>query len=160
YGIYHGFDDAILAVSPVNYDEYFPLYTGGSASVSASSGVSSLINRLRSFYFNAGYSYNKKYLLSLSARQDGSNIFGVKTNQKFIPLWSVGLAWIVSNENVAQLDFLRYLKLRMTYGYSGNMDNSLSAYTSLLYSQSSSLAPVPYVSIQSPPNPELRWEKT
>ncbi|HIX53860.1 MAG TPA: SusC/RagA family TonB-linked outer membrane protein [Candidatus Sphingobacterium stercoripullorum] len=160
YGIKHGYDDAILAVSPVNYDEYFPLYTGGSARVSASSGVSSLINRLRSFYFNAGYSYNKKYLLSLSARQDGSNIFGVKTNQKFIPLWSVGLAWIVSNENIAQLDFLRYLKLRMTYGYSGNMDNSLSAYTSLLYSQSSNLAQVPYVSIQSPPNPELRWEKT
>ena len=76
----------------IDYTTDFPEYTGNSNSriPSVSSNASSL-NRSRSYYFNGSYSYEQKYTVSFSARRDESNIFGVKSNQKGVPLWSAGL---------------------------------------------------------------------
>src|SRR5690606_20106144 len=41
-------------------------------------------------YFGAvNYTYDNRYTLSFNARTDGSNRFGLKTNQLFQPLWAV-----------------------------------------------------------------------
>lgn len=112
-----------------------------------------------SYYANAVYTWKHRYITSASARVDESNLFGVKTNQKRVPLWSGGLAWIVSKEDFYRCDWLPYLKLRLTEGYNGNVDRTVSAYTTILVS-GTNLYGAPSATFNSPANPALRWEKT
>lgn len=121
-------------------------------------------DRYISWYGNAGYLWKGKYLLSGSARVDRSNIFGVNTNQKGVPLWSAGLGWEISKEGFYHSGILPYLKARLTFGYNGNVDRSLSALTTATYNngsgnQNNKSTGLPYATISNPPNPELRWEK-
>lgn len=81
-----------------------------------------------SWYANAEYSLYEKYLLSLSASADASSRFGKEAdldlkaagvNWALFP--SVGAAWLVSSENfMANLPFINLLKVRLSYGLSGN----------------------------------------
>lgn len=113
-----------------------------------------------SYYTNLGYAYDNRYSLSASARKDESNLFGVNANQKGVPLYALGAAWTASSEAFYHMDWLPYLKLRTSYGYSGNVDNTLSAQTTIRYAGQSALSRLPYAFINNPPNPELGWEKT
>ena len=47
--------------------------------------------RLAGFFANVNYSYANRYLLDLSARLDGSSMYG--SESKFSPFWAVGLGW-------------------------------------------------------------------
>jgi TonB-linked SusC/RagA family outer membrane protein len=117
-------------------------------------------DRFVSYYFNAAYTYDQRYTLSASVRSDQSNLFGVKADQKGIPLYSMGGAWNISSEPFYKLDWLPYLKLRSTYGYNGNTSRIYSAYiTASLVNSTSSPISQSYASITNPPNPELRWER-
>lgn len=118
-----------------------------------------LTDRFLSYYANGAYTYNNKYVVSASARLDQSNLFGVSTNQKGVPLWSAGFAWNLNREDFYHLSWLPVVKLRATYGYSGNIDKSLSAYTTASYSTNSTGTRLPFATVVNPPNPELRWEK-
>lgn len=111
-----------------------------------------------SYFANASYTYNGRYTVSGSARRDESNLFGVKTNQKGVPLWSAGLAWNVSDEAFWHLSWLPYLKLRLTTGYNGNVDKTLSALTTASLA-GPNVYQANYSIISNPPNPALRWEK-
>ena len=113
-----------------------------------------------SWYGNAAYTYRQRYTVSGSARLDRSNLFEVNANQKGVPLWSAGLAWELSREGFYHLAALPYLKLRGTFGYNGNINKSLSAYTTASYYNGSDQSTLlPYARIVNPPNPELRWER-
>lgn len=119
-----------------------------------------LTDRYFSYYGNLAYELMQRYRFTASARVDQSNIFGVNANQKGVPLWSAGLAYELSNESFYQVDWLPYLNLRLSYGYNGNVDNSMSAYTTAFYfNASGSLVNLPYAQVENPPNPELRWER-
>jgi len=160
----YGYDDDLLTyVTNINYETSYPIFDNLAAPTSIPTGIgfSEGINRFVSLFANASYTYAKRYTVSASARRDASNLFGVNTNQKWSPLWSIGTSWLASNESFWRSDWLSYLKLRATFGYSGNVDNSLSAYTTLTYAPNSSAYQVnlPNAYISSPPNPELRWEK-
>src|SRR5690606_35402082 len=97
---------------------------------------------------------------SASARFDQSNLFGVKTNQKGVQLWSTGLAWNIDSESFYHFEFLRKLKLRLSYGYNGNVDKTLSALTTATYNNgNSTVNRLPFAAIQNAPNPQLRWER-
>src|SRR5690606_20398362 len=61
------------------------------------------VNRFISAYGNAAYTYDDKYTVTGSMRKDASNLFGVATNQKWNPLWSVGGLWHLSKEDFFQL---------------------------------------------------------
>jgi hypothetical protein len=103
----------------------------------------------RSWYANAAYTYDRRLSLTGSARLDQSNLFGVRSNQKGVPLWSAGASWSFSQ-----------FKLRATYGFNGNINKSLSAYTTASYFPATgTVALLPYAQIINPPNPELRWER-
>lgn len=145
----------------VDYTTYFSnyqnLYYGGV--IPYNSRIDKLTDEYFSYFMNASYTYLKRYTLSGSGRIDQSNLFGVKTNQKSVPLWSGGFAWDISQEGFYSVAWLPYLKLRATYGYNGNVDKSVSAYTTAIYAGSSNLTGAPIVYIQNPPNPELRWER-
>lgn len=94
-----------------------------------------------------------------SSRRDESNLFGVKTNQKGVPLWSTGLLWNLAEENFVQKAWLDDLKLRMSYGVQGNVDQSVSALLSAVYPNYQNVYGSPLAVVDNPPNPSLRWEK-
>lgn len=146
------------SVDNLNYNVAYPNNPGGTSYIQAPDGrVSGSITRYLSQYFNAAYTYDKRYVLSLSGRRDGANIFGVKTNDRITPLWSAGLSWNISNESFYHLDWLTQLKLRATYGYNGNVYYG-SAYLSGDYTIAA-ITGNPMIRINTPPNPSLRWEK-
>ncbi|HVT85631.1 MAG TPA: carboxypeptidase-like regulatory domain-containing protein, partial [Chitinophagaceae bacterium] len=159
----YGYNDDLLTTGIVDYVDLLPTYDniGSSRNIPNPVYLSDNLNRFISVFANGSYTYNSRYILSLSARKDASNIFGVNTNQKWVPLWSAGLAWQVDKESFFKNNWLSLLKGRITYGYSGNVDNSLSAYPTILYFSFPSLVNQQlYANINNPPNPELRWERT
>jgi len=156
----YGYNLSNGANIPVDYLNNFKQYYGnGTIRIPYSSSSSYSIDRFRSAFFNASYYYDNRYGISASARRDESNIFGVKTNQKGVPLWSAGLMWNLSNEHFYSIEKLPKLTLRATYGYNGNLDRSTSAYLTARTWGSSETWNVPYSEIINPPNPSLRWER-
>jgi len=122
--------------------------------------IGETVNRYLSYFANAAYTYDSRYTLSASARMDGSNFFGIKANQRITPLWSTGMLWNIAKEEFYKIEWLPTLKLRATYGFNGNMYNSVTAYPTIAYGGNpNSLTGSSYASVQSPGNPELRWEK-
>lgn len=66
------------------------------------------------------YMYNSKYLLTLTARRDGSSVMGANTN-KYGVFPVAALAWNVDKEDfMKKISFVDNLKLRTSYGKSGN----------------------------------------
>ncbi|UJP64882.1 SusC/RagA family TonB-linked outer membrane protein [Mongoliitalea daihaiensis] len=120
--------------------------------------VNSFYDRFISFFGNASYTLNRKYVLSASLRRDLSNIFGVDTNLRGVPLFSGGAAWNLSKESFYNVNWLPYSKLRLTYGYNGNVDNSISSLAIARFATNNILG-LPTGVIISNPNPELRWER-
>ncbi|MDE3249112.1 MAG: TonB-dependent receptor [Bacteroidota bacterium] len=65
------------------------------------------------------FNYKDRYILSASFRRDGSSRFG--SNNKYGNFWSVGASWNVDKEKfMASSDFISQLKLRASYGRTGN----------------------------------------
>jgi outer membrane receptor protein involved in Fe transport len=83
----------------------------------------------------------------------------VKANQRGVPLWSVGSAWFISREKFYKLDWLPFLKLRITDGVNGNIDRSTSAFTTAYFNSGGNSYGNPSAIITNPANPSLRWEK-
>ncbi|MGS2741676.1 SusC/RagA family TonB-linked outer membrane protein [Sinomicrobium sp. M5D2P17] len=147
------------ANAAIDFSRQYPRYTGaGSYQVPTGIYNSIQIDRNVSYYANTSYTYQQKYTLTASARKDMSNIFGVKSNQKGVPLWSIGGLWHIAKEGFYQIHWLPQLSLRATYGYNGNVDKSTSAYFTqrLTYNN---LYGLPQYQVANPPNPSLRWEK-
>jgi TonB-linked SusC/RagA family outer membrane protein len=158
----YGFSEEKYTYANVDYINQYPTYNDmfGLSYIPNRDYHAKLSNRFVSLYGNAAYTYASKYTLSASARKDASNIFGVKSNNKWQPLWSVGGSWSVSKENFYNFKFLPYLKLRATYGYQGNVNNTVSALTTIEYfGPSSSSINIPLANFSNFPNPGLRWEK-
>ncbi|QES88908.1 SusC/RagA family TonB-linked outer membrane protein [Rhizosphaericola mali] len=156
----YGYNDNILTSTNVDLANTYPnLVQGYTDFIPSGTGFSDNLNRMVSVFANGSYVYLGKYTLSSSVRRDASNIFGVATNNKWKPLWSTGLSWDLSQENFYHLLWMPKLKLRVTYGYSGNIDPSISAVTQLTYASTSPYTNTPYSRITQFSNPDLRWEK-
>ncbi|MES2274977.1 MAG: SusC/RagA family TonB-linked outer membrane protein [Bacteroidota bacterium] len=158
--ILYGFNPSDNTSIPVDYVTYFAQYYKKTGAVTIPYGDQQgySVDRTRSFFINGSYVYKGKYTLSASARRDESNIFGVKTNQKGVPLWSSGFLWNISKESFYQSQLIPVLKFRATYGYNGNVDKTTSAYLTGR-DGGVNLWNTQYTSIVNPPNPALRWEK-
>ncbi|RFZ90108.1 SusC/RagA family TonB-linked outer membrane protein [Mucilaginibacter conchicola] len=160
---FYGYDPEHAASQPVDYISAFGTYinpASKSTRIQNFDGHTDLTDRFISYYTNAGYTLHKRYLLSGSARLDQSNLFGVSTNQKGVPLYSAGFSWKLSEEPFYKVTWLPNLTMRITHGTSGNIDKTLSAYTTAIYfSAANNFLGVPYARIQNPPNPQLRWER-
>lgn len=116
--------------------------------------------RFRSAFANIGYGLAERYRLSASLRRDQSNVFGVATNQKGVPLWSVGASWEISREGFYHIKGVPLLRLRLSSGYQGNVDPSLSALvTTVINPLTVNYYNMPYSTLSNPPNDRLRWEK-
>lgn len=118
-----------------------------------------LLNRFVAYYANASYTYMGRYTVSGSARKDASNVFGVNTNQKGRPFWSAGASWNIAKESFYASAFLHELRLRTSYGYSGNIDPTATAQTIINYMGYNPLTSIPSAGLSVASNPDLRWEK-
>ncbi len=158
----YGYNENTLTYYNVNFIDNLPIYSGLAPARPIPNPLSFANETLHflSLYTNASYLFRKKYTLTLSARKDASNIFGVGTNQKWVPLWSSGLAWNISKEKFWHLNNIPFARLRLTWGYNGNIDNSMAAVTTIRYATKALFTSLPYATVQNTPNPELRWEKT
>ncbi|WP_339879096.1 SusC/RagA family TonB-linked outer membrane protein [uncultured Algoriphagus sp.] len=159
---FYGYDDELGSSLGVDYVTRFRRYHNQSlANIFYRNSHTGTADRFLSYYANASYTLDKKYTLSASARKDASNIFGVEANDRGVPLWSVGGSWIISEEGFYKADWMPYLRLRTTYGYNGNINRSVSAYTTANFIDGNNnfLTRLPSYAIQNPPNPELRWER-
>ncbi len=125
--------------------------------------------RLESFMGRVNYSYKSKYLLTLTARSDGSSVFGKNNKRGFFP--SAALGWNVTSESFMDglKDKISNLKLRVSWGVTGNQAiRPYSTLAKLSTSSYPSYAAYPTnggstsvgVSQKSIANPDLKWEKT
>lgn len=82
---------------------------------------------MASFLARANYNYKEKYLLQVAVREDGCSRFGADNRWGLFPSLSAG--WIVSEEAFMKKasDVLNYLKVRASYGLTGN--NNIGDYT-------------------------------
>lgn len=156
----YGYDDKLGTSVPVDYITEFNNNPYGGSTIPYYVTLTGTEDRNLSYFANAAYTYKRRYIFSGSARKDESNLFGVNANQKGVPLWSAGMAWIVSSEKEYPFaSWLPFLKIRTTYGYSGNVNKSLTAYTTASYNVNR-ITHLQQAIILTPPNPDLRWEKT
>jgi TonB-linked SusC/RagA family outer membrane protein len=118
-----------------------------------------LINRYVSFYGNASYAYDDKYMASASIRWDRTNLFATSSKYQKKPTWSVGAGWRIDKEDFFDSKAVNMLKLRASYGIGGNIAKNSAPYMTAYYSTNTSVGGL-QGSISSRPNPNLRWEKT
>jgi TonB-dependent starch-binding outer membrane protein SusC len=160
YLVYGYNDDVLTYTDPLDLTGVYPTNPDGSyARIPANTAIfTDILERNLSYFGNASYTYAGRYILSASSRWDASNLFGVKTNQKGVPLWSAGLSWDVSKEPFWPGESVRYLRLRTTYGVNGNVNRRVSALPTISIS-SDYITPNNVARITGPGNPNLRWEK-
>jgi TonB-linked SusC/RagA family outer membrane protein len=157
----YGYNERTEIGAPVDYVTLFPQFYSSffQNQIPFVDGNGRLADRFVSVFANGSYTYRSRYILSGSFRRDASNLVGVETNQKGVPLWSTGGSWLVSEEGFYGLDFLPFMRLRATYGYNGNIDRTVTAFTTAFVVTNNPFTGFPYSQISNPPNPALRWEK-
>ncbi|HEY8661685.1 MAG TPA: SusC/RagA family TonB-linked outer membrane protein [Hanamia sp.] len=117
--------------------------------------------RLVSFLGRANYSYDSRYLLTLSFRRDGSTVFGV--NNKWANFPSASVAWRIDQENFMRNQKLfSTLKLRGGYGITGNQQGIGPQNSISLVGQAGTVffggTTIPNYAVTQNSNPNLRWE--
>ncbi|MBB2148960.1 SusC/RagA family TonB-linked outer membrane protein [Pedobacter gandavensis] len=158
-GSMYGYDDDVANYSSVNYNVYYDTNPTGGSNIPEGIAIGGTLERLRSVYAIGSYAFKQKYILTGSTRIDGSNYFGVATNQKSVPLWSVGGKWDVSAEKFYKLTWLPHLNLTMTYGYNGNLDRSTTGITTFYRMSNAKFTRLGYANVGNIGNPDLRWER-
>ncbi len=109
-----------------------------------------------SWFFNASYDFKEKYFLDANLRRDGSSKFAPE--HRWGTFWSLGAMWDAKKESFLQdVTWLDALKVRLSYGTSGNSGIDNYAYLGIIgngsaYDGGSSL----YFS--QAPNYDLTWE--
>ncbi len=114
-----------------------------------------LSNRL-SYLGRLNYHIKDRYLFTTSLRLDGSDRFG--KNQRYGLFPSAAFAWRISEEAFLDRPWLDDLKLRLSYGATGNSNISEFRYMAqmgnVFYDDKLGMIPT------SLPNPDLKWETT
>ena len=124
------------------------------AEISAGNGITNG-NRFLSYFARGTYALDGKYLFKASVRRDGSSRFGA--DEQFGTFSAVSGGWILSEENfLSDADWLSFLKLRASWGQTGNAQigdfAALGLYSGTSYNQRPGIYPA------QPANPLLSWE--
>lgn len=142
-------------------DDYFGFYNLGKGTNRPSVGSDYDKWAMNSYFLRAAYSYDSKYMATVTGRYDGSSKFGQNNKYAFFP--SLGFGWMVSNETFMQnAPAISRLKLHTSIGATGNSE--IGTYASLArVGQSNTiignaLRVVSY--LENMPNPDLKWERT
>ncbi len=137
-----------------------PNYTMYGAPDASGFTTSDVLHRFYSLYVMGNYVYDRRYSASFSYRVDKTDLFGADPEFRGRPLWSVGLSWNIHNEDfMKQYTWVDALKLRASYGLTGNIDQTISSYLTATIANNY-VNGDKYASLNTPPNDQLRWEKT
>ena len=117
------------------------------------------MERMQSWFGRIGYDYMEKYFASFSIRTDGSSRFA--PGHQWGTFWSAGLNWRISEENfLKDVKWVDDLKVRASYGTSGNkQSNYLYGYQGL-YNSGNNYNGMNGITHSQLPNSELSWEKS
>ena len=157
YSVAYGYDPRTLTTIPVifpneNIAESNPLYSETFTE-----------NAYASFFATTSYTYKNRYTVGGSVRFDGSDVFGVAKEYRFLPLYSVSGLWRVIEEKWMQNAYaIDNLGVRVSYGLQGNIDKNTSPYLIGKYDKTQILPgnAENVIQAENAPNPNLRWEKT
>ncbi|MBV6644357.1 MAG: SusC/RagA family TonB-linked outer membrane protein [Cyclobacteriaceae bacterium] len=118
-------------------------------------------DRFIGWFLNAGYAFDSKYVANATFRYDGSNQLGRSQQARFLPTWNVSGAWNLYNEPFMDgVPVIDDVKLRATYGVSGNLPPDASALLNLQSDVTVRPTDVePFLFIEDLTNTELTWEK-
>ncbi|TDQ79303.1 SusC/RagA family TonB-linked outer membrane protein [Sphingobacterium yanglingense] len=155
-----GYDSSTATSATIDHINALPRIYGGSQVINDGNYQGWHVDRYRSYLLNAAYSYKSIYDVYGSIRRDESNLFGVATNQKGVPLWSVGGAYNAKQGLFNTVKWLSELRVRSSYGVQGNVDKTMSAWLTARYENFKNSYQNIFATIVNPPNPSLRWEKT
>lgn len=155
------FYDYFSASDSKYIDDYFDIYNLGAGTNRPSVGSDYDKWAMNSYFVRGAYSYDSKYMATLTGRYDGSSKFGQNNKYAFFP--SLGLGWLISNEPFMQnVDGISRLKLHSSVGVTGNSEIGTYASLSRLGQSNTiigdQLRVVSYMG--NMPNPDLKWEKT
>lgn len=137
-------------------------YAMGSVSALDSWGTDLTERKLSSYMGRINYSFDDRYLLTLSGRWDGASQLAEGNKWEFFP--SAAIGWRLDQESFMQhIDWISQLKLRLGYGSTGN--SAVDPYTTkgkieqIQQPYGGSIVPG-YTTSNSLSNLELGWEKT
>lgn len=119
-------------------------------------------NKLISFYGRANYSYANRYLFTATVRRDGSSRFGKDNKWGTFP--SFAASWRITEEPFFKADAISNLKLRASWGMTGNQEignyNAISTLGAQSWGYIFGGDKTTVVLPQQYANPDLKWEST
>lgn len=152
-----------INASSVNFpSDYFKFNNIGAGADNLAVGSNAFREALNSYFGRINYNLFGKYLFTVTGRSDGSSKFG--NNNKFAFFPSAAFAWRLSDENfLASNETISNLKLRLSYGLTGNSEIPPYSSLSLLSSNYATIRGgnrVGGTGLLRLANPDLKWEKT
>lgn len=131
-------------------------YITSAGIVDAGSSLKSPPGGILSFFGEVKYDFDDRFLASASFRADGSSNFGPNNKFGYFPAVSAG--WRISQEEFFNVPVISDLKLRVSYGLTGNERigafNYLATWGSSTYNGSTGVTP------NNVDNPNIKWETT
>lgn len=153
---FYGYNGSNLSFGNVDYVNSYPdVVTSALNYIPNAQSISQTDVRYVSAYANAVYTYDNNLNISGSLRRDATNLFGLRTNDKWNLLWSLGANWKAFESSDLPLN---RLNLRATYGFSGNVDPSMASVNTIRYLGVNAINNVPIATFSSYANPDLKWE--
>lgn len=162
----HVFDLRVVSESQKNNARYFDAWGQGiaadglpnlSTTATPQGALGSTTDwAVQSFTGLVNYEFSQKVLADLSIRYEGNSRFAKE--KRWGTFWSAGLGYILTEEDFLQdLNWLDFLKLRTSYGLTGNASIDLNSYQTLVgfggYNDQPNIQPTQLG------NPNLTWEK-
>lgn len=111
-----------------------------------------------SLFAQAQYSYNERYFFNATFRADASSVFAPKNKVGYFPAGS--FAWLISNEDfMKSQDVVSFLKLRASYGLTGNSNIGNYKYLDIYgFNERLQYQGVQGAYPETVANPYLHWE--
>ena len=160
---YERFNNNLSQLGNSNFITDAFLYNNMSAGSGSKTTVSGATKtEMESVFFRAGYAYKNRYRLTATMRADGASVLAENNKWGYFP--SVAFGWTITEEPfMKSLDWLSFLKLRLSWGQTGNADIGTNAYGS--YSVYSSWVDADDNTVKGViknrlSNPDLKWETT
>ena len=122
-------------------------------------GGTSTVEYFNSLISQVNYNYDKRYFVTASFRADQTSNFPPTNNWAYFP--SIAASWMISNEKFISdnVSFMNLLKLRASYGVTGDPEIGASRFMGL-FSLNSQYNNNPAAVPSQLPNYDLTWERT
>ena len=118
------------------------------------------LTRTMAAILSVSWAWKNTYILNANMRMDWSNRFGDRSNEKFLPIWSVSGRWNMHDDVLYGVSWINQMALKVSYGYQGNMSEQESPKLIIKKGGTNTHFGEYESEIQNFPNPLLRWEKT